>query len=84
MSFLKENLRRQRGQYFQRVPDEEYIESAARAWMNDATNSRHRFHTIEQVLPQAKKILDMASGCGTFVFYGDRRNGDWDLYLRSF
>jgi ubiquinone/menaquinone biosynthesis C-methylase UbiE len=46
------------------------LEEIANAWMDDNNNSKHRFDIIEQYLPKSKKILDMASGTGTFVYYG--------------
>ncbi|MHA1987708.1 MAG: class I SAM-dependent methyltransferase [Promethearchaeota archaeon] len=48
----------------------EYYNSLVNSWMNDNTNSKHRFDTIQTYLQNAKKILDMGSGCGTFMFYG--------------
>ncbi len=38
--------------------------------MDDRENSRHRYETIKNFSPWVVKILDMACGCGTFVFYG--------------
>ena len=48
----------------------EAISSIADAWMNDESNSEHRFEVIRKFFPEAYTILDMASGCGTCVFYG--------------
>jgi len=38
--------------------------------MDDANNSKHRLDAIKQELPNANQILDMSSGCGTFVYFG--------------
>lgn len=38
--------------------------------MNDTSNSKHRFDTIQHYLPAARTILDLGSGCGTCVYYG--------------
>lgn len=58
--------------------DESVLEKIAQAWMNDKSNSKHRFDVIKEELPKAKKILDMASGAGTFSYYG-LLNG-YDVY----
>lgn len=52
------------------VINEKEIKNVADAWMNDESNSKHRFKIIEKYLPKSKKILDMASGAGTFVYFG--------------
>ncbi len=46
------------------------LEHVASTWMDDKNNSKHRFDVIKKELPEAHKILDMAAGAGTFVFYG--------------
>lgn len=56
----------------------EVINFNADAWMNDDDNSKHRFEIIKKFFPEAYVILDMASGCGTCVFYG-LLNG-YDMY----
>lgn len=55
------------------VKDDAFIEKITAAWMNDRQESKFRF---ESILKHAQcenqtslKILDMASGCGSFVFY---------------
>jgi len=70
MDFLKEKLRESGRTYFFNRIDEQRIEMISAAWMNDGENSRHRFVDIEKYLPGARRVLDMGSGCGTFVFYG--------------
>lgn len=67
--FLKEHLKQDCGHNFG-VTDETYIDDVVTAWMNDKGNSRHRYDELGEYLPDARKVLDMASGCGTFVFYG--------------
>jgi ubiquinone/menaquinone biosynthesis C-methylase UbiE len=59
-------------QLFYGVNDENYAKFISSAWMNDKTNSKWRYEFIDKYYPLGKglKILDMASGCGTFVFYG--------------
>lgn len=52
------------------VRDQDYLEEIVDAWMDDKNNSKHRFNDIYALMPDARLILDMASGCGTCVFYG--------------
>jgi len=66
--FLKDMLKKQEIYYGKM--SQEYYNSLVNSWMNDNNNSKHRFDTIKLFLPNAKKIFDMGSGCGTFVFYG--------------
>ncbi len=46
------------------------IDRVARNWLDDEHCSEERFKQMSKVLPHAQRILDMASGCGTFVYYG--------------
>lgn len=50
--------------------DDEVLDNIVDAWMNDQSNSKHRYDVIKREMPEAHKILDMASGTGTFVNYG--------------
>jgi SAM-dependent methyltransferase len=76
-AFLVEKLTEEFAAYFG-VRDPAYIESVAEAWMNDGSNSRHRFDKLEALLLRPRRVLDMAAGCGTCVFYG-LLNG-YDMY----
>jgi SAM-dependent methyltransferase len=67
--FLRAELTREYRAWFG-VPPREFLDGVVDAWMADDTNSKHRFDTIEENLPGARRVLDMASGCGTAVFYG--------------
>ncbi len=58
--------------------DHEFVKFVVDAWMDDIGNSAHRFADIQRWIPGAKKILDMAAGCGTFMFYGLLH--DYDMY----
>jgi len=51
-------------------PREADLQDIVIAWINDESNSAHRFDIIRKYLPAARMGLDMASGCGTAVFYG--------------
>lgn len=50
--------------------DDKTLNRIVNAWMDDKNNSKHRFDVIKEEIPRAYKILDMASGTGTFVYYG--------------
>lgn len=67
--FLRAELEREYTTYFG-LPPRDFLDGVVSAWMADDTNSKHRFDTIEANLPGARRILDMAAGCGTAVFYG--------------
>jgi len=58
--------------------DREIIEKLADAWMDDKRNDLHRYEKIAPYLKSDSKILDMASGCGTFVFLGLKKS--YDIY----
>jgi SAM-dependent methyltransferase len=60
------------------IPNSQQLDSVVNAWMNDAGNSAWRYEEINYYAPGSKRILDLASGCGTFVFYG-LANG-YDVY----
>jgi ubiquinone/menaquinone biosynthesis C-methylase UbiE len=69
--FLKAEINRESQKYFfGETPKTDFVDSVVDAWMDDEHNSAHRFDVIKDKLPSANKILDMASGCGTFVYYG--------------
>ena len=71
--FLKKNIYAESDNYFGNH-DETRLNSVVDAWMNDETNSKHRYDTMISTISNESlkkmKILDMSSGCGTFVFYG--------------
>ena len=52
------------------IVNEQYLKYVVDAWMDDKNNSKHRFDIIKKYYPNSNKILDMASGAGTFVYYG--------------
>ncbi len=49
---------------------QEYYNWLVKIYMDDHNEAKPLFDTIKLYLPNATKILDMGSGCGTFVFYG--------------
>ena len=69
--FLLQNIVRETTRYWGN-PDSQWTNYIADAWMNDQSNSRWRYELIKDFfdLNKGARILDMASGCGTFVFYG--------------
>jgi ubiquinone/menaquinone biosynthesis C-methylase UbiE len=60
------------------IRDRSYLEEVVDTWMDDSRDPHRRLDVISSFLPSARKILDMASGCGTCVFYG-LKNG-YDMY----
>jgi len=72
-TFLHKKLKLENETYFGN-DDDIFINHVCDAWMNDEANSKHRYDTIIDFIGESKlkkaKILDMSSGCGTFVFYG--------------
>ncbi|MGK5092126.1 class I SAM-dependent methyltransferase [Deltaproteobacteria bacterium TL4] len=69
--FLSQHLTRESAEVFG-VTDPRFIENVTKDWLNDESNSSGRFQILENYVSELKKqkILDMACGCGTFVFYG--------------
>jgi ubiquinone/menaquinone biosynthesis C-methylase UbiE len=80
-AFLYNNLKSENEDYFG-FTDEKWLSYVCDAWMNDESNSAHRYDTMMSIIGDKKlkksRILDMSSGCGTFVFYG-LLNG-YDVY----
>jgi ubiquinone/menaquinone biosynthesis C-methylase UbiE len=72
-SFLRLNLEREALEYYG-LTDDDWLDSITEAWLDDRGNSQWRFAEIEQFsgvsLTKEKRILDMACGCGTFIYYG--------------
>lgn len=56
------------------LSDAVHLAPIADAWMDDRRNSAHRFEELFALSggkpAGSPRILDMAAGCGTFVFYG--------------
>lgn len=50
--------------------NEIYLNQVAEDWMDDAGKEKHRFDAIKEYFPLSNIILDMASGCRSFVYYG--------------
>lgn len=67
-SFLLENLYAEGKEYFG-VNDKSYIESLADRWENDQVPDS-RWNEMISFNDHNGKILDMACGVGTFLFYG--------------
>ena len=80
-NFLYKNLEAENETYFGNT-DKQWLSHVCDAWMNDQLNSKHRYDTMRAFTGDEKlrhsKILDISSGCGTFVFYG-LMNG-YDVY----
>jgi len=78
-SFLLKNIIQDSENYFG-CSDPKWLNRAVDNWMNDKSNSKWIYELIEENFKIKKgcKILDMASGCGTFVFYG--LNNRYNVY----
>lgn len=81
--FLHTHLEREFSYLFG-VTDDRWIDTVTDDWLNDETNSQGRYSDIVHFLvggiPQSARILDMACGCGTFVYYGLRHGLDvWGI-----
>jgi len=55
--------------------DKEWLDDVTDSWLNDKTNSKWRYEDINhykstRALSKETRILDMACGFSTFVFYG--------------
>lgn len=77
--FLAENLIHEYKTYFGN-PGLQFINYVVDAWLDDQSNSKWRYELINDFvkLNRGAKILDMASGCGTFVFHG--LLNDYDVF----
>lgn len=69
--FLVQNLTQEKNLYYGNS-NLQWINYVVDARMNDQSNSKWRYELIREFfkLDKGAKILDMASGCHTFVFYG--------------
>jgi hypothetical protein len=69
-AFLYNNLKSESEDYFG-FTDEKWLSHVCDAWMNDESNSAHCYDTMRSVVGDEKliksRILDMSSGCGTFM-----------------
>ncbi|HZL17407.1 MAG TPA: class I SAM-dependent methyltransferase [Polyangia bacterium] len=57
-----------------------YLDSTIDRWFDDSTNYDGRWSLFDSRLPKVGKVLDMSSGCGTFVIHGLRNGRDvWGI-----
>ena len=73
--FMRRNLEIEFSRYFG-LTDAAWIDRATNNWFHDENNYDGRWNLIRERAPEAKKILDMAAGCGTFLVYGLERGYD--------
>lgn len=79
--FLRDNIYIESSSFFNKIDSNKsfFLESVINAWHDDTSSLNGRWETIEQFNePKNKKILDIASGVGTFVLYG--LNKGYDIY----
>jgi len=82
-TFLEQNINEEINLYFSKLSPsvKSRVDAIVERWSSDENFSEaHRFEKILQYSQNAKdkKILDMSSGCGSFVIQG-LKNG-WDVY----
>jgi len=72
-TFLRTHLEHEFAHYFG-VTDKRYIDSVTERWLDDEGNSQRLYADISSLsggdIPKDARVLDMACGCGTFVYYG--------------
>jgi len=58
----------------------EYLDQVVERWFDDSKNYDGRWDLFTTQLPRVGRVLDMASGCGTFVLHGLRNACDvWGI-----
>lgn len=82
-SFLEQNINEEINLYFSKVSPsiKARVDAIIDRWSSDEHFSEaHRFEKILKYSPNAKdkKVLDMSSGCGSFVLQGLKN--EWDVY----
>lgn len=68
-NFLKQNLTKDFMQYYG-LQDSMWLDRATNNYFDDKNNYDGRWNVIKERIPKVGRILDMAAGCGTFLFYG--------------
>jgi ubiquinone/menaquinone biosynthesis C-methylase UbiE len=74
--FLRKNVFIEASSFFNNIDSctSEYLENVINIWHCEDDNTEGRWEQIEQFnAPENKKILDLASGVGTFVLHGLNR-----------
>lgn len=68
-NLLEINIRKDAKLYFG-VNDNDWVKHVTDNWFNDQENYDGRWKLIKERIPKVGRVLDMASGCGTFLLYG--------------
>ncbi|MCG9892947.1 MAG: methyltransferase domain-containing protein [Thermosynechococcaceae cyanobacterium MS004] len=77
--FLKENINNELNTYFG-IKNEKLVNQVAEEWFNENYNFDGRWAIIQEKGRSARKILDLAAGCGTFLLFGLRSGYDvWGI-----
>ncbi|VEP16994.1 Methylase involved in ubiquinone/menaquinone biosynthesis [Hyella patelloides LEGE 07179] len=77
--FLRENINEESEKYFG-VTDSKLVERVTNNWFNDQNNYDGRWQKIIEKVQIVGKVLDMASGCGTFTLFGLQNGYDvWGI-----
>jgi ubiquinone/menaquinone biosynthesis C-methylase UbiE len=71
--FLYKQMKVQNERYYGNK-SKKWLDYVCKLWMNDELDAKWRYDLMVSFIDKEKlgrlRILDMASGCGTFVFYG--------------
>lgn len=81
--FLRFHIAKDSSDYYG-VTNDYFLDRVTNDWISNGVNSHRLYNDIERFLdgkiPKKTRILDMACGCGSFVFYGLLRDLDvWGI-----
>jgi ubiquinone/menaquinone biosynthesis C-methylase UbiE len=78
-SFLRENISNELNIYFG-IKNENFANKITEEWFNEDYNFDGRWAIIQERGGFARKVLDLASGCGTFLLFGLKNGYDvWGI-----
>ena len=82
-SFLRENISNELNNYFG-IKNEKLVNQITEEWFDENYNFDGRWAIIQEKGNHAKKILDLAAGCGTFLLFGLKNGYDiWGIEPES-
>jgi ubiquinone/menaquinone biosynthesis C-methylase UbiE len=82
-SFLRKNISNELKIYFG-IKDEKLVNKVTEEWFDENNNFDGRWAIIQEKGRSARKVLDLAAGCGTFLLFGLRNGYDvWGIEPES-